>query len=161
MLETRKLLGNKLIWVLAVFSAGCRMVPTVSDSNGVRQEQVRRTELAFADSMKQRDLDKFSSFIADDAVFFSKSSVLRGKLKVIAGWKNLFADKAPPFSWRPETVEVLERGDLALSTGPVYGNDGALIATFTSIWRLDRDGQWKIVFDKGNPVSKPSEMGRH
>ena len=31
--------------------------------------------------------------------------------------------------------------------------EGKLIATFTSIWRLEESNHWRNIFDKGNPVS--------
>jgi hypothetical protein len=34
----------------------------------------------------------------------------------------------------------------------VYDPGGKLVATFTSIWRLEAPGVWRIVFDKGNDV---------
>jgi hypothetical protein len=46
-------------------------------------------------------------------------------------------------------VEVLDSGALALSSGPVYDDDGKLFACFSSIWRQEAPGQWKIVFDRG------------
>ena len=52
----------------------------------------------------------------------------------------------------PETVEVLPSGTLALTSGPVYDPEGKLTNTFTTIWRLDGDGRWRVVFDKGCPV---------
>jgi ketosteroid isomerase-like protein len=39
-----------------------------------------------------------------------------------------------------------------LSSGPVYAPDGRCVATFTSIWRRESRGRWRIVFDKGAPV---------
>ncbi len=65
---------------------------------------------------------------------------------------GFFEPPAAPFSWQPETVEVLDSGTLALSTGPVRDAGGKLISRFTSIWRLEAPGQWRIVFDKGNRV---------
>jgi ketosteroid isomerase-like protein len=56
-----------------------------------------------------------------------------------------------PFSWEPEHVEVLASGTLALSSGPVFGRDGTRIGTFNSVWRLEADGRWRVVFDKGCP----------
>ena len=55
-----------------------------------------------------------------------------------------------PFSWKPERVEVLDSGKLALSTGPVYDPDGKRIGSITSIWRREAPGTWRIVFDKGD-----------
>ena len=67
-------------------------------------------------------------------------------------WKRFYEGPTAPFSWQPETVEVLDSGDLALSSGPVRDPQGKLVATFTSIWRLEAPGTWRIIFDKGNDV---------
>jgi hypothetical protein len=45
---------------------------------------------------------------------------------------------------------VLDSGSLALSAGPVRDAAGQRFATFNSIWRLEADGEWRIVFDKGS-----------
>ncbi|HZV90436.1 MAG TPA: hypothetical protein VFF34_00365, partial [Candidatus Nitrosocosmicus sp.] len=60
-----------------------------------------------------------------------------------------------PFSWEPETVEVLPSGTLALTSGPVHDPKGTLIGTFSTIWRLEPDGRWRVVFDKGCEVCAP------
>jgi len=112
-------------------------------------EQVRRTEQAFADSMAARDFDAFRSFLSPEAVFFSGATALRGAEAVAAAWKPYFEGSDAPFSWRPETVEVLESGGLALSSGPVFDPSGTRVGTFNSTWRREADGAWKIVFDKG------------
>jgi len=62
-----------------------------------------------------------------------------------------------PFSWEPAEVEVLDSGTLALSSGPVHDPAGRLIGTFTSIWRLEAPGRWRIVFDKGGEVCDGEE----
>jgi ketosteroid isomerase-like protein len=102
--------------------------------------------------MADRDHQAFARFISDEAVFLSGSKALRGKQEVVQAWAGYFTAPQAPFSWQPETVEVLASGDLALSTGPVRDGNGKLIATFTSIWRLEAPGTWRIVFDKGNEV---------
>jgi ketosteroid isomerase-like protein len=101
--------------------------------------------------MASRDHESFASHIADEALFFGAQSVLRGKAAVVAGWKPFFEGAKAPFSWEPERVEVLDSGTLALSTGPIRDAEGRHIGTFNSIWRRDRDGRWRVVFDKGCP----------
>jgi ketosteroid isomerase-like protein len=111
--------------------------------------QVRVAEQALADAMARRDLDAFAALVADEAVFFGAKDIQRGKAAVIAAWKPLFDGARAPFSWQPATVEVLESGTLAHSSGPVRNPEGRDTGTFNSIWRRDRDGQWRVVFDKG------------
>ncbi len=113
--------------------------------------QVFAAESSFAATMTNRDSIAFATFVAPDAVFFGEKSVLRGKQAVVAGWGRFFTGPDAPFSWRPEQVEVLASGTLAHSSGPVLDAKGQRIATFNSIWRLEADGAWRVVFDKGCP----------
>jgi ketosteroid isomerase-like protein len=112
--------------------------------------QVREAETQFAQSMASRDFARFSELVADDAIFFDDRGALRGKAAVLAAWRPFFAGPDAPFAWRPEIVEVLESGGLALSTGPVVAPSGQRIGTFNSIWRREPDGRWRVVFDKGS-----------
>jgi len=114
--------------------------------------QVEATERAFARSMAERDLEAFASFVSEEAVFLSGATTLRGRDEVVAQWSHYFEGPEAPFSWEPSTVELLESGTLALSTGPVLDATGTPVATFTSIWRLEATGEWRIVFDRGNEV---------
>ncbi len=107
-------------------------------------------ERAFARTMADRDHEAFAAFLSEEAVFFSGTTAQRGKASVAAHWKRYFEMPEAPFSWAPETVAVLDSGTLALSTGPVWNPAGVRISTFTSIWRQEQPGVWRIVFDKGN-----------
>jgi len=118
--------------------------------------QVRDTEIAFAKTMADRNHAAFVGFLADDTVFFGRAnSVRRGRAAVAEAWKPFFEGPQAPFSWAPERVEVLDSGDLALSTGPVLDEAGNNIGTFSSVWRRERDNRWCIVFDKGCPPCAP------
>jgi ketosteroid isomerase-like protein len=114
--------------------------------------QVFVAESSFAATMARRDSVAFARFVAPDAVFFGEKTVQRGKAAVVERWNRFFAGPDAPFSWRPEKVEVLDSGDLALSTGPVFDPEGHQVGTFSSIWRHESDGSWRVVFDKGCPV---------
>ncbi len=114
--------------------------------------QVFAAESTFAHTLAVRDFEAFGSHVATDAIFFGRRGVMHGKAEVVAGWKPLFEGPKAPFSWRPEVVEVLESGTLAHSSGPVMDPDGKVFGTFNSVWRLDADGRWRVVFDKGCPV---------
>ncbi len=111
--------------------------------------EVRQAEAAFAQTMADRDHEVFKTFLATDAIFMGDSGALRGAAQVASGWREFFTGKEAPFSWAPETVEVLASGTLAHSSGPVKNRAGKRVATFNSIWRREPDGRWKVVFDKG------------
>jgi uncharacterized protein (TIGR02246 family) len=112
--------------------------------------QVAAVERAFAKTMADRDHAAFVSFLADETVFVPEGQTLRGKQAVAAAWKRFYEGPQAPFSWEPDTVEVLDSGALALSSGPVRDPQGNRVGTFNSVWRREAGG-WKIVFDKGCP----------
>ncbi len=136
----------RLAALLVLFVA----VPARAASTAELAAQVRAAETAFAKSMADRDAAAFAGHVAEEAVFFGRS-LRRGKAAVVEGWKPFFDDPRAPFSWAPEQVEVLESGTLALSSGPVYDPAGKRTGTFHSVWRLEKDGKWRVVFDKGCP----------
>ncbi|HET8947684.1 MAG TPA: MBL fold metallo-hydrolase [Candidatus Polarisedimenticolia bacterium] len=114
-------------------------------------DEVRATETAFARTLAARDHAAFTALLADEAIFFGSTRVLRGRAAVSEGWARFFEGPDAPFSWAPERVEVLDSGRLALSTGPVFDPAGRRTGTFNSIWRREDDGRWRIVFDNGCP----------
>lgn len=106
--------------------------------------------IAFAATMVDRDLDAFVTFLSSEAVFFSREMRLRGPDEIREAWAPFSDGPAAPFSWQPDIVEVLASGGLALSSGPVREVTGEEVGRFNSIWRLESDNQWRVVFDKGS-----------
>lgn len=150
----RVVLATGLICLLGA----CAPLPP-SPSNAALVTQVRATESAFATTMVQRDFSAFASFIADDAVFLNGGHPLRGKAAILDHWKRFYTMPAAPFSWAPETVEVLDSGMLAQSIGPVRDPAGVLFARFYSTWRREPSGQWKIVLDNGYDACACAQAG--
>ena len=132
----------------AMVLAGCAATPPLSRAD--LEQQVATRERAFAQTMADRNFAAFPDFISAEAIFFTGPTPLRGREQVTAGWKRFYERPVAPFSWLPDKVEVLDSGTLALSSGPVRDPEGKLIATFTSIWRQEAPGIWRVIFDKGN-----------
>ena len=126
--------------------------------------EVRCREIGFSRATEIQDMAAFRSFIDADARFVS-NSVLRGVDDIAAAWSVFFGADGPLIKWRPQVIEVLEDGRLALSRGPyrvtTTDADGDPVeqwGTFNSVWRLNDDGQWRVVFDAGSPAaSAPDE----
>lgn len=134
---------------LSILASCATVSPPALVTGEAAREQVAATERAFARTMADRDLQAFGSFLSDETVFFSGPKPLHGKQAVIDFWSRFYKEKAAPFSWEPKMVEVLQSGALGLSSGPVYDPEGKLFACYSSIWRQEAPGVWKIVFDRG------------
>jgi ketosteroid isomerase-like protein len=143
-----------MVALASVVAAGVAPA-TAAESNGDLKERVRQREAAFARTMADRDHAAFATFLADEAVFFGSKGVMRGKAAVAQGWKGLFEKPEAPFSWKPQEVEVLDSGTLAMTSGPVFDAAGKRIGMFNSVWRREADGSWKIVLDKGCDCGTP------
>ena len=134
--------------ILAVFSSAA--MADLAD-------EVRCREIGFSKSIEARDMAAFRAFLDDDARFVG-DRVRRGPEEITAGWSVYAPADGPTLKWRPQIVEVLEDGALALSRGPyrytavnAEGISVDYFGTFNSIWRRQADGSWKIVFDAGSP----------
>ena len=124
--------------------------PAHAEASEDLREQVRRAEMAFAKTMADRDHAAFAGFLAEDTLFLGRTT-LRGRQAVAEGWKRFYEGKQAPFSWEPDRVEVNDSGTMGISTGPVRDPSGARVGTFNSIWRREKDGRWRIIFDNGCP----------
>ncbi len=116
-------------------------------------------EANFAQEVAKHGHDAFLTYFAEDGV-----EVVDG-----GGFDNKDAmRKQPPWpegttlTWTPVKAEMATSGDL----GYTYGNyiytaknkDGKLAASYgkyTSIWRKQKDGQWKVIVDMGNSSPAP------
>ena len=136
-------------WLVCAFLLS---LPLCAETNAELQEQVRRTEKAFAKTMADRDATAFASFLSKETVFISANGVSRGPKEVADRWKRYFEGSGAPFSWDPDQVQVLDSGTLAMTSGPVRDPAGKRIGTFHSVWRREGKGQWKIVLDNGCPA---------
>ena len=131
------------------------------------EDEVRCREIGFSKSVEVRDLDKFASFIDPDARFVS-TRVDRGRVAITEAWSVFFTAEPPSIKWRPQYIEVLESGDLALSRGPYRivgrneeGETTEAWGTFNSVWRLNAEGEWLVIFDAGSaPDETPSQEQR-
>jgi len=140
-----------LIGIITCLVAGTAIADIADD--------VRCREIGFSQSVENQDIAAFRSFIDVDARFIG-SGVLRGVDQIAESWSIFFKPGLPAIKWRPQIIEVLENGRLALSRGPYIsvsrnaeGDKVETWGTFNSVWRLNDDGKWRVVFDAGSPAS--------
>jgi ketosteroid isomerase-like protein len=143
--------------LLTIIVLLCAYVPAFADA----RHDVKCREIGFSKSVEIRDAELFRSFIDADARFIG-ASVTKGIEAIVTRWSVFFTEEGPSIVWRPQFIEVLEDGKLALSRGPYKmlatdedGNVSEYWGTFNSVWRLGEDSQWRVVFDAGNDSAEP------
>jgi len=150
-MDDNKCTNGILVCFGLAFALGlCGCSPNLNDKVDTAAPEVEAREIAFAKTMEDRDFDAFLDFVSPEAVFFIGNEPQRGHAAISQAWAGFFEGETAPFSWHPDVIEVLESGLLALSSGPVRGASGETVGRFNSIWRKDKDGQWRVVFDKGS-----------
>lgn len=135
---------------LALAFGICGCSPSSKEPTPAAASEVEAREIAFAQTMADRDFKAFFDFVSPEAVFFNGNEPLRGHDAISGAWAPYFEGETAPFSWSPDLIEALPSGRLALSSGPVRAASGEIIGRFNSVWRKDDDGQWRVVFDKGS-----------
>jgi ketosteroid isomerase-like protein len=113
-------------------------------------------ERAFAKTAADKTVrDAFLEFLADESLLFSPGPV-PGKM---------FYRNRPALpiklSWAPELADVSAAGDLGYTSGPyeirkTAADPPASYGHFNTLWRLQKDGSWKVEVDLGVPHEKPA-----
>ena len=132
---------------------GAKMDTCEADVRSIRELERRAREAAEA-----KDLDRYVSFYADDAVLFWPGAPMVTGRAAIREFMRIFLSM-PAFSLSFETakVEVSRAGDFAYS----YGTNKVTLVDpngkrmkdrgkYLTVYRKLSDGTWKVVADVGN-----------
>ncbi len=139
------------------------MTYTYSQSDMEKEiSAIKQTDIDFSNYSKENGMEAaFMKYIADDGVLLRPySRPVEGRENV----KQLFKDRDANFTltWNPTFGAVSSSDDLGYSYG-IYelsgkdekGESYTRYGTYITIWRKDKDGNWKFVLDTGNPGLEP------
>lgn len=117
-------------------------------SSSATLDDVRLADVAFAERAAEAGYHlAFVEYLADDAVLFRPEAV--------GGQQWLAANDPAPgrLEWRPSAAAAACTGRLAVTSGPWrYANDEGgepAAGHYLSVWRLEQDGQWRVILDHG------------
>lgn len=137
--------------VLAPANAQTPSAPPAQDDAG--RCAVWARELGFAQTVVDHDAQAFAGFVHENAVFGAGRHPQRGREAITASWQPLIAGTQLELRWYPDTVSVAGDGRTAYSSGPALyrsTKDGSTrLGRFGSVWQIDTDGQWRVIFDDG------------
>ena len=122
--------------------------------------QIMKADADFAQAVAGKDRARFLSFLAEVTTFNGGSpSELHGRDAVMKEWNDFFTPDGPTLSWTPARGEVVGAGDLGYTTGQSLfrgkGPDGKTVerrGEYLTVWRKQRDGSWKVIFDTGSTL---------
>lgn len=145
----------------AVLNLACGAEPADSDPT---LASLVEAELAFARSAAEFGTrDAFLKYLADDAILF--------RPRATNGKRFLASQPGTPglLSWEPALADVSLAGDLGFTTGPwSYSpdptSDPTAYGQYFTVWKIQRDGSWKVAIDHGTynppPPHPPGRVAR-
>ena len=121
-------------------------------------QQIMQADADFAAAVASRNRQRFLSFIADVTTFNGGTpGEIHGREAVLAEWAGFFEADGPTLSWAPTRGAVIGAGDVGYTTGRSLmkgkGPTGVMTerqGEYLTVWRKQRDGTWKVVFDTGS-----------
>jgi ketosteroid isomerase-like protein len=154
-------------WILAVcvIVAGMFLLPgNLFSTSPVKAtpEMLKQLEGEFMKAAADKGSQGYMSYYADNAVEVPNGAALiEGKVNIAKGM-GFLDDKNNQLQWTPVGADISLSGDL----GYTYGNyefhakdkDGKPTidyGKYTSIWKRQSDGSWKVVLDMGNASPAP------
>lgn len=136
--------------------------PTVAAAPKATVDTLKRLEGEFMKAALEKGSKGYMFYYADDAVELPNNApAIHGKTN-IAETMGFLDGKNNRLTWKPEGADISASGDLGYTygtyefTSPGQGGAQTEYGKYTSIWKLQKDGSWKVVLDMGNasPVPK-------
>ena len=120
------------------------------------QNEIRDTEFAFS-AMAQKDgiAKAFLHFADSNAVLLRNNKLIIGKKAIELDFeKKDDLLKELNLNWAPDFIDVSSSGDLGYTYGQYevvstdsLGNKQSETGIFHTVWKRQKDGSWKFVFD--------------
>ena len=131
--------------------------PFAAASEKASAEKLRQMEAEFMKAAADLGSAGYMSYYADDAVEVPNGApIITGKIN-IAKTMGFLDDKNNHLTWAPVGADISASGDLGYTYGTfefsAVGKDGKPLVEhgkYTSIWKKQSDGSWKVVLDMGN-----------
>ena len=104
-----------------------------------------------------------SSYFAEDAsVLPPNAPIVAGREAIRGLWSEFFSVPGSSLSWQASDTQVSRAGDLGYTIGTYKltqddpaGNPATDRGKYVTIWKKQKDGQWKIALDIWNSDQPP------
>lgn len=136
--------------------------PTVAAPPKATAEMLKQLEAEFMKAAADKGSQGYLSYYADDSVEVPNGGpLIQGKANIAPGMSFL-DDKDNRLLWTPVGADISASSDLGYTYGTFEfhsknkaGQPTVDYGKYTSIWKLQKDGSWKVVLDMGNASAQP------
>ena len=152
-----KVLSLVLVLAIAVgaIALGTRM--STANEKPATADTLRQLEGEFMKAAAEKGSEGYMSYYAEDAVEVPNGEdAIQGKAN-IAKTMGFLDDKKNSLVWTPVGADISASGDLGYTWGTYEfrskdkdGKPTVDHVKYTSIWKKQKDGSWKVVLDMGN-----------
>jgi ketosteroid isomerase-like protein len=152
--------------VVVAFLVALLVVPaahkTVSASSKATADTLKQLEGEFMRAASEKGAQGYMSYYADEAVEIPNGQGLIAGKANIAKTMDFLDDKSNRLLWTPLGADIAASGDIGYTYGTFEfhstdkdGKRTVDYGKYTSIWKLQKDGSWKVVLDMGNSSPQP------
>jgi ketosteroid isomerase-like protein len=148
--------------LLVVIVVAPNIHPFASASAKAGADTLRQLEAEFMKAAAERGSQGYLSYYADDAVEVPNGApIIQGKVN-IAKTMGFLDQKDNHLTWTPVGADMCASGDMGYTYGTYEfrSKDGKPTVDhgkYTSIWKKQKDGSWKVVLDMGNASAEPGQ----
>jgi ketosteroid isomerase-like protein len=148
--------------LLVALTVASNARPLASGASKDTADTLRQLEVDFMKAAAEHGSQGYMSYYADDAVEVPNGApLIQGKAN-IAKTMGFLDQKDNHLTWTPVGADISAAGDLGYTYGTYEfrskAKDGKPVVNhgkYTSIWKKQKDGSWKVVLDMGN--ASPAE----
>jgi len=142
-------------FIVLIVSFSCQYESKESSVEQWKNEIIQ-TEKDFADMASSNGIAQaFLFYAAEDAVLERNDVLIKGKQSIADKLKkNNSNSMEVTLSWKPDFVDVSNSGDLGYTYGKYQyvsidslGNKQESEGIFHTVWKRQKDGSWKYVWD--------------
>jgi ketosteroid isomerase-like protein len=145
-----------LFAVVAVILCGA-IAWAQTSSAPVTPDTLKKLEGEFMQAAAARGSQGYMSYYAEESVEVPNGADLLIGKNAIAKTMGFLDDKSNSLTWTPVGADISASGDLGYTYGTfefrskdASGKPTVTRGKYTSIWKRQKDGSWKVVLDMGN-----------
>ena len=150
------------LFSLAILALALSVVSAPAADKAATAETLKQLEAEFMQAAAARGSQGYMSYYADESVEVPNGENLLIGKDAIAKTMGFLDDKNNSLTWKPIGADVSSSGDLGYTYGTyefrskdASGKPTVSYGKYTSIWKRQKDGGWKVVLDMGNASPSP------